>query len=149
MADNQAGASSGIGLATATLLLKVGASVVAGDLNPVPIENDQLVFLKTDVTSWESLSALFELAEASYGKVDHVFANAGISGHPSFLEDRTDQNGKPLEPDLRVIDINLRGVIYTTSLALHYIKKHNRGSIVLAASASSFQRFRLADYSTY
>ncbi|KAH8680254.1 hypothetical protein BGZ61DRAFT_358792 [Ilyonectria robusta] len=140
------GASSGIGLATTTLLLDVGAFVVAGDMSPVPVEHENLSFQKTDIISWQDLQALFGLAQERHGKVDHVFANAGIPGRTIFIEDRVDENGLLLEPDLKVIDVNLKGTIFTATLGLHYIKKQGKGSIVITASASSFQRFGFTDY---
>lgn len=123
--------------------------MVAGDLSPVPIEHENLSFQKTDITSWQDLQALFGLAQERHDKVDHVFANAGIPGRTIFIEDKVDENGLLLEPDLKVIDVNLKGTIFTATLGLHYIKKHGKGSIVITASASSFQRFGFTDYSMY
>lgn len=62
------------------MLLKLGAKVVNGDLNP-PIEAPDSAslyrFIKTDVTSWADLKNLFKETLNSYGRIDHVFANAG------------------------------------------------------------------------
>ena len=58
-------------------MLSLGAKVAGGDINPAPITEGQFAFVKTDVTSWESQLALFERAMAEFGRVDHVFANAG------------------------------------------------------------------------
>ncbi|VUC25173.1 unnamed protein product [Clonostachys rosea] len=140
------GSSSGIGLETAKLLLDVGAFVVAGDVNPVPIEHQNIAFHKTNITLWEDLLGLFELAESKHGKVDHVFANAGVAPKTLFVEDEVDENGKPVPPNLSVVDVNLKGTIYTVTMGLHFIKKQKKGSIVVTASASSFQRFGCTDY---
>ncbi|GME48532.1 short-chain dehydrogenase reductase sdr protein [Neofusicoccum parvum] len=143
------GGSSGIGLATVSLALKMGAKVVMGDLNPPPpkIENPDMTFVPLDVTSWEALSGLFEKAIELHGRIDHVFANAGIAPRVSLLEDKLDSNGKLQEPDYRVLDINLKSVMNTAVLALHYMRKQETGgSIVLTASASSFQQFQAVDY---
>ncbi|KAL1619284.1 hypothetical protein SLS56_010174 [Neofusicoccum ribis] len=150
--------SSGIGLATVSLALKMGAKVVMGDLNPPPpkIEGPDMTFVPLDVTSWEALSGLFEKAIELYGRIDHVFANAellrgdqvqGIAPRVNLLEDKLDSNGKLQEPDYRVLDINLKSVMNTAVLALHYMRKQETGgSIVLTASASSFQQFQAVDY---
>lgn len=115
----------------------------------MPIEHDNLAFQKTDVTSWVDLSALFKLALSKYAQIDGVFANAGITGRNTYLNERLDENGELLEPDHLVLEINLKAVVNTTALAIHYMKKQaSGGSIVLTASASSFQRFRLGDYTT-
>lgn len=129
------------------LLLEKGAHVVAGDLNPMPIDNQNLTFTRLDVTSWTDLSSLFKLAKSKYDRIDHVFANAGISGRTTYLDEKLDENGELLEPTHLVLDINLKAVINTCALAIHYLRRQEQGgSIVLTASASSFQRFRAADY---
>lgn len=50
-----------------------------------------------------------------------MIANAGISGpDPVYiLEDKEE----PTKPDLRILDVNLNGVVYTTKLALHYFSR--------------------------
>ncbi|KAL1614866.1 hypothetical protein SLS54_009420 [Diplodia seriata] len=144
------GSSSGIGLATVKLLLSLGAIVVAGDLNEMPLPaSEQLSFQKTDTTSWADLLALFKKAKQQHGRIDHVFANAGISTRTNYLEENLDANGDLLEPTHEVIDINLRGTINTATLALHYMKPERQqggGSIVLTSSSTAFQRMRAADY---
>ena len=141
------GASSGIGLGTTKLLLELGARIVCGDINPPPIEHENLTFQKTDVTSWQDLSSLFQLVRSKHNRLDHVFANAGVTGRTTYLDEKLDENGDLLEPTHFVLDINLKGVVNTVALALHHLKRYgNAGSIVLTASASSFQQFRVVDY---
>ncbi|CAK1365831.1 Momilactone A synthase [Cercospora beticola] len=144
------GGSSGIGLATVQLLLDTGAYVVVGDRNDPPIQHDNLTFVQTDVTSWESLKALFKTAETKHSRIDHVFSNAGISGRANYLESTFDANGELEEPSNMVYDINLRGMINTSYLGLHYFQKQSPpgGSIVCTASGSSFQQFAVWDYTT-
>lgn len=123
--------------------------MVAGDLNAMPITHDRLNFLKANVTIWADLCALFKLAKSKHGRIDHVFANAGISGRTTYLDEQLDQNGDLLEPNHLVYDVNLKGVVNTVALAIHYMRRQDSGgSIVLTASASSFQRFRVVDYAT-
>jgi NAD(P)-dependent dehydrogenase (short-subunit alcohol dehydrogenase family) len=141
------GCASGIGLATTELLLNLGAFVVGSDVNVSSTKHPNFTFVQTNVTKWTDLLALFKAAVVRHGQIDHVYANAGISNRANYLEDRFDANGDLLEPDHLVFDINLRAVVNTTYLALHYLKKNpNGGSIVLIGSASSFQRFRVVDY---
>ena len=71
------GGSSGIGLATTKLLLELGARVAVGDMNPCPVTDGQIVFQETDVRDWNSQAALFKKAVEKFGRIDHVFANAG------------------------------------------------------------------------
>lgn len=145
------GCSSGIGLATTKLLLSLDAKVVAGDLNPPPVTHPNLVFQKTNVTSWTELTGLFSLAYRTHnGRIDHVFANAGIGESAHYLDLQTDSLGNLVEPSFRTVDINLRGVLNTSALAFHYMRTQQPagGSVIVTASASSFQRFGIVDYAT-
>ncbi|KAG9195224.1 hypothetical protein G6011_00344 [Alternaria panax] len=144
------GASSGIGLATLRRVIKHGGKVFASDINPLPEpEASSVPFLKADVTSWKEQLQVFKAAEQKYGKIDQVFANAGIGNTMILLNDSVDENGDLLPPTLDTININLIGVIYTVKLAIHYIKKNPNGSgIVMTASASSFARFAAEDYTS-
>ncbi|KAH7169617.1 uncharacterized protein B0J16DRAFT_359209 [Fusarium flagelliforme] len=127
------GGSSGIGLATVELLLSIGASVVNGDIQtPEKEMTGAYKFIKTDVTKWEELLVLFNKAKEAHGRIDHVFANAGIGPCADYLSTQLDQNGNIMEPSSRNLDVNqLEG-----------------GSIVITGSATGLQRFRAVDYAT-
>ncbi|KAJ5749602.1 hypothetical protein N7533_006630 [Penicillium manginii] len=150
------GGSSGIGRSTAQLCLNLGATVVVGDLNaPDPeLENaEKFKFLNVNVTDWENLRSMFDEANKLFGRIDHVFANAGVGPTTDFLDVTLDESGQLEPPNLRTIDINLLGPIYTARLASAYMSELASqrpegagGSIVLAASASSFQNFSAGDY---
>lgn len=75
------GSASGIGLATCKMLTEqLGAYVVGGDLFEPrePVNSENFTYVKTNVTKWDELKNLFKTAVDKYGKVDHVFANAGM-----------------------------------------------------------------------
>lgn len=77
-----------------------------------------------------------------------MFANAGITATTSLLEDEVDSNGDLLPPNLKTIEVNLLGCLYTVKLGIHHIRKNpSGGSIVITASASSLMRFPTTDYS--
>ncbi|KAB2109096.1 hypothetical protein AG0111_0g2557 [Alternaria gaisen] len=143
------GASSGIGLATLRRVLKHGGKVFASDLNPLPEpENTSVPFMKVDVTSWTDQVAMFKAAKEKYGRLDHVFANAGIGSSFSLLEDDVDTQGDLLPPKLDTINVNLIGCIFTVKLGIYHLGKNPRGgSIVMTGSASSISRFPKTDYS--
>lgn len=131
--------------------MELGAHVVVGDKQPIPITHDGLTFVETDVLSWPSLLALFNKTVELHGHVDHVFANAGIGGYKAdYLASAFDADtGELLEPSALTLDINLKAVINTAYIGMHHMRQYGTpGSIVLTASASSFQRFRNADYAT-
>ncbi|OJI96345.1 hypothetical protein ASPVEDRAFT_23364 [Aspergillus versicolor CBS 583.65] len=167
------GSSSGIGKATVSLCLSLGARVIAGDINPPPDEflqqhggaervSSSLFFEKTNVADWASIRNLFVKGVERFGGIDHVFANAGIGPRSNFLEETFEDDGAGellAPPNLQVLDVNLIGVIYTVRLGVYYLRQsgkdvNNDGSvggqrspgITVTASASSFQDFGAADY---
>ncbi|KAJ5732469.1 hypothetical protein N7493_003950 [Penicillium malachiteum] len=149
------GGSSGIGRATAQLCLDLGAYVVVGDLippNPPFQETDKLKFVEVNVTKWESLRNFFIEAEKWQGRIDHVFANAGVNQREDFLDVKLDEAGLLQPPNYSTIDVNLTAVINTVHLAKAYMtelathRTAGTASIVLAASTSSFQNFSTPDY---
>ncbi|EAS29578.3 uncharacterized protein CIMG_08324 [Coccidioides immitis RS] len=146
------GGSSGIGLATAKLLLSLGARVSIGDLLPPPddvLQADGLIFTPVDVTKWKDLCGWFRETKQKYGRIDHAFCNAGISHRADYFDERVDDDGDPLEPSRLTLEVNLMGVINMTKLAIWYMRKQESGgSIVITASASGmcFQRFGMVDY---
>jgi NAD(P)-dependent dehydrogenase (short-subunit alcohol dehydrogenase family) len=106
-------------------------------------------FVELDVRSWKSLANLFKDTHAKYGRIDIVFANAGVAMSDNYLDAKLDENGEVLEPSHRTIDINLKACINTVVLAVHYMKKQESGgSIIVTASASSYQKFIASDYAT-
>ncbi|KAF4335349.1 (-)-trans-carveol dehydrogenase [Fusarium beomiforme] len=54
-----------------------------------------------------------------------------------------------MEPSSQNLDINLKGVINTSTLAIHHLRQQlEGGSIVITGSATGLQRFRAVDYAT-
>lgn len=102
------------------------------------------------MTQWTELKALFKHAHELHGRIDHVFSNAGISSRANYLTEQLDDSGELMEPSQQTFDINLRGMINTSYLGFHYMRHQTPagGSVVVTASASSFQRFRVTDYAT-
>lgn len=142
------GGSSGIGLATVELLLSLGASVVSGDIQQPPAKGDFL-FVQTDVKSWTDLTKLFKAAKDRYGRIDYVFANAGIGPRANYLALEVDEKGDLQEPNKDTLDINLNSVVNTATLAVHHLKEQAEGgSIVLMGSSTSLHPVRAVDYST-
>ncbi len=134
------GAGSGIGRATALAFAKEGASVVVADIDDVEgAETVGLIhdaggsamFVRTDVTEPRSLEAMLATAEREYGGIDVVHNNAGLVC------------GEPLWPDItsetlmRVLQVNLGGVVVGTSLAIPYLRKRGGGVIVNTASMAA------------
>jgi len=140
------GGASGIGRAAIKLAHDHGANVTIADVTVEAGEKyaaelkDRAIFVKTDVTSWDSIINLFETAYAKFGPIDVVCGNAGIAGFDNLLDDEIDEtSGKLKAPVLKSIDVNLVGAIYTSKAAVHYFAKHpeKQGSLVLTGSAAS------------
>lgn len=87
------------------------------------------VFDKVDVTSWPSLSSPFDAAfKEEEGRLDFVFANAGILEKGNFYEKHDVNHGPPPEPKDMPIEINLKDVIATSYLAQHYFRANRNGA---------------------
>ncbi len=115
-----------------------GAIVVIGDINIQ--RGDQLVrevrkqtanpnlhFFHCDVTDWQSQVQFFKDATnvSPHGGIDTVIANAGIvDSAPNIETPRGLDAPNPPPPNLSVLDVNLKGVLYTSHLALFYLAKN-------------------------
>ncbi|KAI0814030.1 15-hydroxyprostaglandin dehydrogenase [Xylaria sp. FL0064] len=106
----------------------------------------EVKFEKCDVASWEEQKRAFKAVYERVGRVDVVVANAGVSegGGRSWIlpgGGELDPVDEPEEPRLKVLDVNLLGVVYSVKLALHYMQRNapdattgSRGSIICTAS---------------
>ena len=139
------GAGSGIGRATALALAREGASVVVADVDDVGgsetvglihdlelgVGGGTATYVRTDVTEPRSLEALFEGVEAEHGGIDILHNNAGLV------------SGEPLWPDitpetlLRVMNVNLGGVVLGTRLVIPAMRRRGGGVIVNTASMAA------------
>lgn len=122
---------------------------------------EHAVFHEADVTDYEQLAAAFRAAflddggggqgrrrPSSAGRLDYVFANAGIFERQKYFHDQEDSTSSdkdddepPPAPDYVALDVNVKGAINTVHLARHYIARSpdvQAGSIVITASCSSF-----------
>ncbi|KAE8233125.1 hypothetical protein CF326_g1838 [Tilletia indica] len=144
------GGASGLGKNTSLRFAKYGAKVVVVDrsehgLQDVAKEARALggdVFtVKADVTNWEDQLAAFKAAEKHFGSISVVVANAGITDVEMFYDDAAEDVSLPKRPNLATIDVNIKGVVYTVRLALHFLRKGDLSrprTIVTLGSISSF-----------
>jgi NAD(P)-dependent dehydrogenase (short-subunit alcohol dehydrogenase family) len=143
------GGSSGIGLATVELLGSLGATVISADINAPP-KAGSFEYMETDVSQWTSLTKLFKSTIAKHGRIDFVFANAGVGPRANYLALETDAEGELIQPNTATLDVNLNSVINTATLAVHYMKTQKEGgSIVLMGSSTSLHPVRAIDYCTF
>ena len=99
------------------------------------------VYIRTDVQSWSSLSRLFRTTLDACRQIDIVVANAGLQT-TSFWKDNLDPDGELQEPDWKVIDTNLKGIMATVKLAVHYFQKNivPGGRCVIVGSPEGYLR---------
>lgn len=126
------GGASGLGLAVAEVLSQKHWLVHIFDINEVSTNEadarlNNCTFHKVDVGSWDSLSSSFDAVFKARGRLDFVFANAGIMEKGKFFE-KHDYSYPPPEPEELSIDVNLKGVIKTSYLAQHYFRANANGS---------------------
>ena len=127
------GASSGIGEETARVLAANGAKVVLSarredNLKKLADEiGDNAAYLASDVTSLEDMNAVVALAKEKFGKVDAVFANAGImpAGNMSELK---------VNDWYRMIDINIKGVLNVMAAVLPEFTAQKYGHVIATSS---------------
>ncbi|KAI9692006.1 MAG: hypothetical protein M1820_009624 [Bogoriella megaspora] len=143
------GGASGMGLAVAKALSERGGwTLHILDMNAHSGEEvartlPNTTYHKVDVTSYSQLGPTFNAAfTASGNRLDFVYANAGIIERKDFYARHAESIEPPPEPDLLSIDINLKGVVLTSYLALHYFRqsphKGQGASLVMTGSCSSF-----------
>jgi NADP-dependent 3-hydroxy acid dehydrogenase YdfG len=132
------GASSGLGEAAARRLSARGASVVLGArrvdrLTSLAAEQTgrggKALALETDVTRRDQVKRLVDGAVQTYGRVDVMINNAGLM--PQSLLERL----KIDEWD-RMIDVNIKGVLYGIAAALPYMQQQKSGHFINVSSVA-------------
>lgn len=143
------GAGSGIGKETALLFAKEGAKVVVADINEVggketvyEIEqlNGSAIFVKVDVTNEASVNEMVETILESYGTIDVLFNNAGISGVGQL-------HLISLDTWKKVLDVNVNGVFLVSKAVVPVMMKNEKGSIINMSSCIA--EMGLADRASY
>ena len=132
------GGNSGIGLATAKRLAEAGATVfVTGrrktELDAAVAEiGDGAVGLQGDVSSLADLDRAYEAIRQAHGRLDILFANAGVF-EPAPVDEATEESFD------RQFDINVKGLFFTVQKALPLMAEG--GAIVLNGSAVAAKGF--------
>jgi len=125
------GGSSGIGLATAKLFQQAGAKIAISGRNQKSLDDAVrelaagVVAVRSDVSKLSDLDALFDLVVKKLGRIDVLFANAGIARFAPLTDVTED-----LYDD--TFDINVKGVFFTIQKAIPQM--NDNGSIILNTS---------------
>ena len=140
------GAASGLGKATATLMVSEGAKVVLADLNAeagaavAESLGPDACFALLDVTDESQWPGVIQLAVARFGGLHILVNNAGISPHDT-IEDIE------IEKWRRIHAVNLESVVFGCKHAIPVIAQHGGGSIVNLSSIAGMRG--IADYASY
>jgi NAD(P)-dependent dehydrogenase (short-subunit alcohol dehydrogenase family) len=132
------GGNSGIGLATARRFAEEGAMVVITGRREEALREAALEIgqgadpFRADMTQLEDIEALRRYVEKSYGRLDILFANAGVAAVGAF--------GEVSEETFdRTVTTNFKGTFFTVQTLLPLLK--NGGSVILCSSISASKGF--------
>ena len=130
------GASSGLGEAAARLLTAQGAKVVLGARRLDRLQGlaaelglDERAVARTDVTDAAQVKALVERALERHGRIDVMLNNAGLMPHSPL------ERGRIADWD-RMIDVNIKGVLYGIAAALPPMRAQRSGHIINVSSVA-------------
>ncbi len=136
------GAASGIGRASAILFAREGARLIVVDLNPQGLEETAGMISRqggtaqaftADTGREENVKAFVDRALSTFGALDVVYANAGISGGLVPIFEQTEHYWR------EILQTNLIGSFLATKHAAMHMVKQGRGSIVLTASVAGLR----------
>lgn len=132
------GASSGLGEAAARHLSALGATVVLGARRMDRIraladalngQGGKALAFETDVTRRDAVQRLVDAAVSAYGRIDVMINNAGLM--PNSPLERL-----KVEDWERMVDVNIKGVLYGIAAALPVMQRQKSGHIVNVASVA-------------
>ena len=148
------GGASGLGLAFGEALAACGASVTLLDLNEAAVQREaerlreqggDVRAAALDVTDRAALDRAFDAVAGAHGRLDIVFANAGIDPGPGFVS--LAQRGQRIpehqienysdERWHKVIAVSLDAAFYSIRAAARLMKPAGRGTIVVTTSISA------------
>ncbi|KAI9722544.1 MAG: hypothetical protein M1828_004539 [Chrysothrix sp. TS-e1954] len=143
------GGANGIGEQLVKSLNAAGAFVVFGDVAEeageklaASLGKDKATFVKTNVTSYADHVNLFKTALQKHGHVDHAVPVAGIGAKETWFSSQLSVDDVEKADSDLMLDINLKGVLYFTRVALPYLRHHAKDdkqkSITLISSVTGF-----------
>ncbi|WP_327090106.1 SDR family oxidoreductase [Nonomuraea sp. NBC_01738] len=132
------GGASGIGAAVARRLSSGGARCVLVDRDAAGAERVAKevggVWMAADVSDPDATRKAVALAEETYGRLDLVHLNAGISSGVDVAD-------FDLERYRKTVGINVDGVVFGVEAAVPALRRHGGGAIVVTASLAGLVAF--------
>jgi len=135
------GASSGLGEATARLLVEKSARLVLAARRLERLEQlaadiikggGQALAVKTDVSNKVEVNQLIKSAVNQFGTVDALFANAGIMPQAPLYKTKTDEWDA-------MINVNIKGVLYSIASVLPIMRERKAGHIINMSSVAGLK----------
>ena len=128
------GASGGIGAAVARRLHRAGASVGLLSRRGDDLGLERGLGLACDVRERPAVDAATAAVVERFGRLDIAVANAGVGAYGPFLE---------LDPEQveTMIDVNLKGTLYTAAATLPHLIDAGEGDFVSVASVAGLRAF--------
>jgi NADP-dependent 3-hydroxy acid dehydrogenase YdfG len=128
------GASGGIGAAVARRLNEAGTSVGMLSRRGDDLALERALGVACDVRDRVAVGAATDAIVERFGRLDIVVANAGVGAYGPFLE---------LDPERleAMIDVNLKGTLYTAAAALPHLIAAGEGDFVSLASVAGLRAF--------
>jgi NADP-dependent 3-hydroxy acid dehydrogenase YdfG len=128
------GASAGIGAAVARRLHDAGASVGLLSRRGEDLGLERGLGVKCDVRDRAGVVDATDEVVERFGRLDVVIANAGVGAYGDFLD---------LDPDLMedMIDVNLKGTLYTAAATLPHLIESGEGDFLSLASVAGLRAF--------
>ncbi len=132
------GASSGIGYATALALSKAGAKVAIGArrvdrleelAKKISAEGGEVFYQKLDVTQRSECENFAKAVLEKWGSIDILVNNAGLMPLSLFKSLKVDEWD-------RMIDVNIKGVLYSTASVILHMKEKKSGHIINLSSVA-------------
>lgn len=145
------GAGSGIGKAAAHLLAKEGAKVatlgrteeeLGKTVTQIREEQGEAMPVVADISQPDQMQKALQQVVEQWGRLDIVFANAGINGVWAPIDELT-----PEEWD-KTININLKGTFLTVKYAVPYLKQQG-GSVIITSSVNGTRIFSSTGATAY
>ena len=138
------GAGTGLGRAAASRLAQEGARLSLVDVNAQALEDarqailgdapdTEILLITADVSSEDEVKSYVEQTIRHFGRIDGLYNNAGIEGKQDPVEA---YDSEMLD---KVLDINLKGVLYGMKHTLPHFKAQGSGAIVNAASVGGIR----------
>ncbi|ELS6682440.1 SDR family oxidoreductase [Salmonella enterica] len=137
------GASSGLGEATALYLAEKGAKLVLSARRKdrldklaarIVANGGEALVVEADVTRKSDVQNIIDKAMAAFGRVDVVVNNAGLMAIAPLSLTKTDEWD-------RMIDINIKGVLYGIAAALPVFEQQKSGHFINIASVAGIKVF--------